>query len=202
MAIVKWANALDLITPHVPTCPIDTITDYLGITYADFCARTHIWRETIDPQYTVSNVAEYDVDGEAVIESVLWATCEKQNLIHTDARLVDPTTLDDTGMPTKFWVLNDTTIRLYKIPDRKYSLNITVALKPYRKNTGMQDWLYETYIDHIINGALCRILKIPNKEWSNFELALYHSKEYEQAVTNARIRDYRNVNLKVVQRRM
>lgn len=202
MATVYWDSVLPLITPHVPSCPEATIKEYLAFTVNDFCAKTHIWREDLDIEYTVANVAEYSVEGSATIESVLSVVCNGIPLEHTDSRLVDPSTLSDKANPTAFWVVNDTSIRLYKIPDKKYSLKISVALKPSRTATGVEDWIYATWADAIVSGAISRLSIIPNKDWTSPEMYEFHKDVYEQAITNSRIRDLRNVSLKVRYRRM
>jgi hypothetical protein len=169
----------------------------LAAVAADFCARTHIWRETLDTQYTIPNIAEYDIEGDAVIETPLWVVCNNQTLTHTDPRLLNKTDMMSKGQPSKFWMVNDTAIRLFYIPDKRFSLDVTVALKPSRTATGVETWIYETWGDALVSGAIWRLAKVPGKMWSSMDAAIAHRLIYEQAVTNARIRDFRAVPLRV-----
>ena len=200
MATVLWEDIHPLILPDVPGCPVPSIDTALAATAADFCARTHIWRETLDFDIAVDGVAEYDVSGSAVIESVLWATLGGDSLEHVDPRYLAPNQMTDSGKPKMFWVVNDTAVRLFPIPDARYQLDITVALKPSRAATGIEDWIYESYVEPIVSGAIWRLARTPGKAWSNPETAMYHHRLYEQGITAARIRDHRNVRMTVAQK--
>jgi hypothetical protein len=200
MATILWSDIHQLILPDVPGCPLPSVDSALAISASDFCARTHVWREPLDFQFAIKNIPDYDVDGSAVIESVLWAVLDGQTLTHIDPRYINKDNLTNAAKPTSFWVVNDTAIRLYPIPDAKYKLDIEVALKPARNADGIEDWIYESYIDPIVSGAIWRLARVPGKDWSNPEIAMYHYKLYEQGITAARIRDHRNTRLQVAQR--
>lgn len=204
MATVLWDNVLPLITPEVPTCPEETIKEYLAIVASDFFARTHLWRVSIENMDTVANTALYDLTAgcyDTVIESVLWLTVDEKKMTHTDMRLVNPEFLSTTGQPTHFWVQDDTSVRLFYIPDQVWTIRGEVALKPSRTARGIPEWVYQTWIDPIVSGALYRLCRIKDKDWTDPEFAALHKGYYEQGVTDARIRDFRNVQLQVRMRR-
>jgi hypothetical protein len=199
MATVNWETFLPLITPEIPGCPHATIELNLAATAADFCARTHIWRAPLDLGTTQVDEAIYPVINtvNVIIESVLWLLVDNRTLEHTDPRLINPEDLTRTGRPTHFWVESDKNIRLFFTPDDVYTLNGEVALKPSRLANGVDSWIYETWADVLVSGAIYRITRVPGKEWSNPEMAGAHKSLYEQGVTNARIRDRRNVHMQV-----
>lgn len=201
MATIKWETFHPLITPDVPGCPLEIIDRELAITASDFFARTHLWREDLTPQKTGVNRSLYDITEEAIIESVQWAKVDNIELIHTDDRLINPEYLTRKGKPTHFWIEKESEIRLYPIPDAVFSLDIRLVLKPSRTALGVPDFVYERWADAFVNGAIYRIARTPNKEWTNPEQAALHKNLYEQAVTNARIRDFRNIDLQVKLRR-
>jgi hypothetical protein len=145
---------------------------------------------------------DYCICSNAIIESVLWILVDNIKLTHTDKRLVNQEDLERTGKPQYFWVNEPDSIRLFYIPDQVWTIKGEVALKPSRTATGIEKWIYETYADVLASGAVYRLAKVPGKEWSNPELAAMHKNLYEQGVTNARIRDFRNVPLMAKQRRM
>lgn len=194
---MKWEDVHYLILPDLPGCPITTVDAALAASASEFCAETHIWRENLDFQYTIKNLADYDVDGTEIIETVLWVVVDGQVLTHLDARHVDKTRLTDTGRPEAFWVVDDTAIRLFPIPDSKERMEITVALKPSRSAEEIPDWIYESYIDPIISGAIARLTRVIGKEWSNPDLSMFHQRLFEQGKTEARVRDFRNTKLRV-----
>lgn len=202
MATVTWDKFHPLITPDVPGCPLEIVDRELGIIASDFFSRTQLWRENLEAQNTVIDEAFYDISDCAVVESVLWAKVDNLNIVHTDERLVDPEFLTRKGRPTHFWIEKETQIRLHPIPDAVLSLDVRLVLKPSRTARGVPDFVYQRWADAFISGAIYRIARIPGKEWTNPELAAVHKNFYEQAVTDARIRDFRNVQLHVKQRRM
>ena len=202
MATIYWETFHPLITPDVPGCPLEIVNRELGIVASDFFARTYLWREGETQQNTVIGTAFYDITDCAIIESVEWVKVEGLELVHTSDRLVDPELLTRTGKPTHFWIEKETQIRLHPIPDAVFTLDVQVFLKPSRTARGIPDFVYQRWADAFVSGAIYRIARIPGKEWSNPELAAVHKSFYEQAVTDARIRDFRNVPLIVRQRRM
>lgn len=200
MSTVLWDDVLHLITPEISTCPEETIKEYLPIVASDFFARTHLWRMSLEQMSTIVDQANYDLTAgcyDAKIESVLWLKVDDKNMTHTDSRLVNPEYLSTTGQPTHFWVVNDTEIRLFYIPDQVWTIKGEVALKPSRTARGIPSWVYETWIDTIISGTLYRLCRIKDKDWTDPEFAALHKGFYEQGVTNSRIRDMRNAKLQV-----
>jgi hypothetical protein len=204
MATVLWDDVLDLITPEIPSCPESIITKYLPIVASDFFARTHLWRVSLEDMSTVVNQSTYDLVAgffDTKIESVLSLNVDYKNMTHTDSRLVDQEYLTRTGQPTHFWVVDDTSIRLFYIPDRVLDITGEVVLKPSRTARGIPSWVYETWIDTIISGTLYRLCRIKEKDWTDPEFASLHKGFYEQGVTNSRIRDMRNVQLRAKMQR-
>jgi hypothetical protein len=147
--------------------------------------------QTDQPIYPLINTST------VVIESVLWLLVDNKSIEHTDPRLINQEDLERTGQPTHFWIEDDRNIRLFFIPDNSYTLKGEIALKPSRTATGVQTWLYETWADVLVSGAIYRITRTPGKEWSSPDMAALHKSIYEQGVTNARIRDRRNVHMQV-----
>ena len=91
-------------------------------------------------------------------------------------------------------------IRLFPIPDERINLRLTGVLKPSRAATGVEDWIYETWADAIVSGTIARLALIPGKEWTDPGLAEINNRQYQKAVTHARIRDARGVHRSVVLR--
>jgi hypothetical protein len=195
-----WNDFLPLITPHLPTCPSATLRTYLAEVAADFFARTYLWRDNIDAIYLAPNQIEYDLDAEAVVEDVIAVTYGDRVLDRTDARLLPHNRLTETGEPQMYWVHADNTIRVHPVPDLRAKLTVSAVLKPSRTGTGVEDWIYETWADAIIDGTIAKIAMIPGKDWTDVAMAESRRAMYERAIVNARIRDFRGVRLTVRQR--
>lgn len=188
-----WDDFLPLITPQLSGCPDLTIKTYLAITAADFFTRTHLWREDIDPIYVAPGLYEYDLDGEALIEDLISVTVERRELQHTDMRLIPNDRRYDTGFPTHYWIHSDNQIRLHPIPDQRLTVKMAAVLRPSRTGTGVPDWIYEMWADIIVAGTVDKLASMPNKTWTDPNLAQHSRMHYEQGITSARVRDMRGV---------
>lgn len=196
-----WADFLPLLAPHLPGCPDPSLKLYLASTASDFFARTYLWREQIDALYIAPNVVDYDLSADTgLVEDVISVVYNETALERTDLRLIGAERLSETGEPREYWVQADNTIRVFPTPTERTSLKVFAVLKPNRAGTGVEDWIYETFADTIVSGAIAQLAMIPGKEWSDVSLAGMHKGLYERAVTNARIRDFRGVPRMVRQR--
>jgi len=193
--MTNWDKFLPILTPFLPRAPEVSMRSALAASAAEFLALTHLWRETLDTQFTVKGAAEYELSGSAIIESVLWVSVGGSQLTATDSRFAPPGLLAMEGKPTHYWMVNDTSVRLFPIPDTEYGVSISVALKPSRAATGVDDWVYESWADAIVSGAVHRLAQIPEKDWTDQKLAAEHRGRFERAVANAMARDLRQINL-------
>ena len=184
-----------------------------------FCAAHKLWNEKWDhdtnleifgkcanPNYHGHNFellvtvkGEIDPDT-GFVEDIISVVYGEHTLTRTDLRLIGAEKLSETGEPREFWVYADNSIRIFPIPEERTSLKVYAVLKPSRSGTGVEDWIYETFADTIVSGAIAQLAMIPGKEWSDIAMAGMHKGLYERAITNARIRDFRGVDLMVRQR--
>ena len=192
-----WDDFLPLISPHLPSCPNASIRMYLGIVASDFFARTYLWRDQIDTIYATTGTVEYDLDGEAVIEDVISVVLNEATLDRTDLRLVATQNLSQVGEPREFWMKADRSIVIFPTPEENVQLKVYAVLKPSRTATGVEDWIYETWADTIVDGTIAKLAAIPGKDWTDVAMAESRRAKYERSITTARIRDFRGVRLTV-----
>lgn len=190
-----WNDFLPLLLPHVPSCPDITLKTYLGIVSADFFARTYLWRDNIDAIYLAPNQIEYDLDAEAVVEDVIAVVYDDKPLTRTDLRFIPAERLGETGDPREYWMHADRTIRVFPTPEAAGRMAVTAVLKPARTAAGVEDWIYETWADVLVSGTIAQVAMIPGKDWTSPDLATMHKSIYERAITQARIRDMRGVEM-------
>jgi hypothetical protein len=69
-----------------------------------------------------------------------------------------------------------------------YDLKMVAVLKPLRTATGMDKSVFDDLENVIMHGALQHLLVMPNKNWSDRELASYHAKQYLSKITERRAR--------------
>jgi hypothetical protein len=195
-----WDDFLPLAKPHIPGCPDITVKTYLAIVAADFFTQTHLWRDDIDPIFTAPGVVEYDLSADVLVEDVVSVVVDETEIMHTDVRLIPNNRRYETGRPTHYWIHSDNSIRLFPIPDERIRLRLTGVLKPSRTATGVEDWIYETWADALVSGTIARLAMIPGKEWTDPGLAEVNNRQYQKAITHARIRDARGVGHNVTMR--
>jgi hypothetical protein len=156
-----------------------------------------LWREYLDEETTFADEPEYLLLGTGVIVSVEGVSLEGAALRPLHFQDIHPDRVHDVGRPLGFFLVTDTTLRLWPTPDSEYRFITQAILKPSKTARGVEDFLFESYADDIINGALHRLRKIPDKEWSNLSLAEINRLSYERGIAKARVRDYRNIPLRV-----
>jgi hypothetical protein len=96
----------------------------------------------------------------------------------------------DGGEPTVICQLTADKYIVLPLPDKAktYMMRMFVALKPKRTATGMDEAIFDEIEDVLVHGALQHLLVIPNKNWSDRELAAYHAKQYLFHVNERRAR--------------
>jgi hypothetical protein len=195
--MITWDEFHPLITPEVSGCPTASVDFALAHAATEFCDRTHLWREYLDEEITSAGEPEYLLFGSGVIAAVVGVSLDGSALKPVHFTDIHPDHITREGSPLAYFMVNDTTLRLWPTPDGEYKFTAQAILKPGRSAAGVEDFLYESYADDIINGALYRLRKIPDKEWSNLQLAELNRLSFERGIAKARVRDFRKVPLRV-----
>lgn len=100
------------------------------------------------------------------------------------------TNSSNMGSPQAYAQLNDSKIRLYPTPDTVKVIRVNCTLKPDRQtSTGVEDFIYESYQEYIVSGAVYRLAAKPGKEWTNNEIASYHKQNFEDGIDKALTKD-------------
>lgn len=198
MAVV-WEKFYPYIQPYLPGCPEVVIEAHLKEAAADFFARSEIWRFDIDPDFTSASTKDYELDTptNAVLENIYELLLDDQCITRISDRHVNISRFTTNGKPIYYAVYQDTSVRFYPTPDKKYTFSGIGVLKPSLAATGVEDWIYETYGRCISYGAISRLAEVPGKEWHNPELASYYRSKFDMDADMAKSRDYRRVNLRV-----
>lgn len=83
-------------------------------------------------------------------------------------------------------------MRLVPIPDsnESQSLIINAALKPTQSATSLDNDFMNDYKEVIVNGAAFRLLRMPSKEWTDYNGAQVYGALFNEGIVNA----YRRIN--------
>ena len=79
---------------------------------------------------------------------------------------------------------------LAPVPDATvvYDLKMIVALKPLRTASAMSKSVLDDIENVVMHGALQHLLVLPNRTWTDRELASYHAKQYSFKTSERRAR--------------
>jgi hypothetical protein len=199
----KWESFYPHVQPYVPGCPEIVIETHLQEAAADFCAKSEVWRFNLDPDFTSKNTPDYEIDVPtgAALENILFLYLDGYPLTHVSERHysapLQPDGSSTKGTPGYFSILADESVRMYPTPEGKHVFTGIGVLKPKLSATGVEDFIFETYGRVIASGAIARLAEIPNKEWSNPDLAMRSRIDFDREICRAKGRDTRRVNLRV-----
>lgn len=199
MAIRTFASLATRLAPSVPGCPQPVIEQYIRDAAIEACERTLAWRYKQPTIRLTQGVYEYpyETPTEAEVHAFITAS------INGDKAGVK--TLDDISDMYPDWPSSDSTKRsdpryilqidqdnfaVAPVPDnaKTYDVNMFVVLKPLRSATGMDKTAFDDLENVIMHGALQQLLVMPDKNWSDRELAAYHAKQYLSKTVERRAR--------------
>lgn len=201
MATVSWADFHYLVMPYLPGAPTVSVDGALRDAADEFLARTHVWREPLDPFDTEAGVSVYDLYATSRIEAVLRLTLDGVAMTPINERAYDVTRLAETGRPLVYHLQEDTQVNLLPTPESTYEIGGLVALRLQRNAAGIPDWIFDAWREDIMRGAIWRLAEIPNKSWSDQNLAMLERQRFDRAMANARTRDLRRIPQRVQMRR-
>jgi hypothetical protein len=137
-------------------------------------------------------VAGLDVEVHATFDATLvdGPTLEPLPLDTALERFSKWDATDQASQPQTFCQLNPAQYILLPKPEAgsTYEIMMTLALKPLRTATGMDEDVFNELEDLIVHGTLQRLLMIPNQNWTDYEMAKYHKRQYLAKLTERRAR--------------
>ena len=160
------------ILPYVPGCPDSLIETNLRSATIELCEKSRAYTFDLDPITTVSGIYEYEFDQPTGtdVHQILLATYDGHDLDPISPRSLElnyPDWRDRGGTPTVYLQKTPDTFWLVPVPNSNKQLIMTVALKPTRTTTSINTEFSDTYRDAILYGTVYRLLRIPQKAWTD-----------------------------------
>lgn len=191
--IVSFDDFLPEVLPDVIGCPDAQAVIAIRNAAIDFCKRGNFWKEALDPLTTAANVSTYDLDS-----PVNGARVVQIMTLFLDGKMIHPRTeewLDAheeewrtyANVPKWFFQPTPDLLTLARVPDGVYTLTGTVSLAPTRRSTGVEQFVFENYLETIASGAKARLCAIPKKPWSDAGLATYHAGRFDSGIASASV---------------
>ena len=194
-ALIKYTEFIPHVQTDVQGCPRAAMIDAIRKTCIEFCQDSNYWRFEQDPMDLVKDEKDYEFEPfrNTVVTTI-------RSMVTDDGR-VSPTTEEELDYSDHNWRdLTDTRptwyvpflpafFRLVPFPKETVVgvLKILVALAPTRDSTEVWEDIFTHHLTTIANGAQSKLLAIPDKTWTNFELAGVRGSMYRRRLSGAKI---------------
>ena len=183
---------LPAMLPMVPGSSDTFIERNIRSAVVELCERANVYQVELDAVTTVSGIYEYDLETPAgtSVRRILWVTHKGKDLEPLTTTLLEqrlPKWREESGVPEYFVQKNSETFLLAPIPADTLvgSTIVRAVLRPTHTSTACDNDVMNDYRDMIVNGALFRLLRIPNKDWSDLQSASIYGQLFNQGVTDA-----------------
>ncbi|MCA9340695.1 MAG: hypothetical protein KDA17_07295 [Candidatus Saccharibacteria bacterium] len=192
MATRTFASFEKDLAPSVPGCPLPTVIQYVRAAAIEACERTQAYRYQQEDIPLTPGVHEYsyEVPDQTEVCGVLYAALDgikipfvPQEEVHRKYPDWPVTSSTNRSQPTVVSQFDVDNFVVAPVPDRPtsttlYQLRMFLALRPTTTATGMDQTILDELERPIIDGALQRLLVLPNKSWTDRQLAQYHAKQF------------------------
>ena len=170
--MAAYSSLVKEVLPYVPLCPDSLVEQTLRSVTIEFCERSKAYILDMDPFNTISGVYEYDFDipTGTEVHQILYMTYNGKDMDPISPRSLElnyPDWRDRTGNPHVYLQKTPTTFWVVPVPSGSEQIITSVALKPSRTSNNIDTTVSNTYRDAIIYGTLYRLLRMPNREWSD-----------------------------------
>ena len=193
--MAAYSSLIKEVLPYVPLCPDLLVERNLRSATIEFCERSKAYILDMDPFNTIPGVYEYDfeIPTGTEVHQVLYMTYDGRDMDPISPRSLElnyPDWRDRTGNPHVYLQKTPTTFWVVPVPSGSDLIIASVALKPTRTSNNIDTTISNQYRDAIIYGTLYRLLRMPNREWTDVgaaqEYLFQFSREIEQAELRAR----------------
>ena len=191
--MAAYSSLVKEVLPFVPFCPDSLVEQQLRSATIEFCERSKAFVLDMDPFNTVAGVYEYDFDVPTGTEvhQILYMTYDGKDMDPISPRSLElnyPDWRDRTGTPHVYLQKNPTTFWVVPVPSGTDQVIASVALKPTRTSNNIDTTISNQYRDAIIYGTLYRLLRMPNREWSDVGAAQEYLYQFNLEINQAELR--------------
>lgn len=194
MANIQYSDLISEVLPQLAADPSDPVTEQaIKRAVIEFCRESWIWQFFPEPQSIRAGVLEYDLEPPsgaeiaAVIDvqynkvpltpkSVVWLNKELPGWRTTTAAVKHYTQIDTEQ------------VILAPLPADNITggLVMTLALQPSQTATGFPKWIWNQFVYQITEGAIAKLMLMPNKPWTDLATGADRRLRFEQGFNDAR----------------
>lgn len=181
-----WEDFLPDVLPEVLGCAQPVAAHALLRAAQEFFQKTRAWNVWLDPVTTVALVTAYDLELESRSELVRLeaATLNGKTIGLTRVQAVPADwRSNNASLPTCVFTTDSRTVQLVPAKAAGMLLAIQASLKPSNAAAGINDDLFDRYVETIAVGAKARLMAQPRQGYSNPELSGFHRARFDDAIT-------------------
>lgn len=197
MAIVTYAAYVPDVAVYASGCPSPVILDAMRKTAIDFFHESgayRVWLAAFDLTISTSTYTLTGEPAETEICQILQVNCDGvpvDEKRHEEFLALDREWPSKTGANAQYYTVLGALpdFDIIPIPDATVAdaFTVQVAVHPTLTSTGVEAAYFEPWKDGIVDGTLARVLRIPNRVWTDRKEAMEREKSYLMERTKARI---------------
>lgn len=201
--------------PDVVGCPESYIKDAIRSAVIEFCDKSMAYQQVyvcadleekeakyalnyISSDLTIAQplsviIADCGTDEHEQTEHSVYKVLTKTN--EQDLDTLEPNwRLKEAEVPSRFFFEMPNVIRLVErptvsIPD---GLHVRVAARPSRTAQQFPTFLFNEWLDTIVDGALYRLHSMSNKSWARPEMVNYYLRRFRAGISRAKSKFYKS----------
>ena len=192
MNMIPMKDILPEILIDIPNCPNPIAQRALRDCLMDFCRRSEAWHVRQEYGVTIADQpnAVLELPEHTRFVKVLSLTHDGQSLNPASEKMLDNQVYDwrsHKGAPRSFFEVAGQEVRLYPTPTETTTgtLSGTIAISPTRSATDIDEDLFDRWLEGIVAGTQYRLFLMPDKSWTNPQLAAILMDKYETVIGHA-----------------
>jgi hypothetical protein len=195
----RFDSLVSRLSPSVPGCPQPVIEQYVREAAIEACEKTLAYRQVQNKIPLITGVYDYPYDPptNTEVHAFLNPTVNGEPMVSvTLEELQDrfPKWPDfatsEYNQPRYIAQLDADNFIVAPTPDAvtTYEVRMVIVLKPLRTAVEMDTTAFDELETIIMHSALQNLLILPERTWSDRELAAYHAKQFLHKATERRAR--------------
>jgi hypothetical protein len=193
MSTTQYTDLFDEVMPELPGAQVPMVTNAIRNSVIAFCNGSDIWRQWLDPIDVVAGNNTYDIATDAGTDLVTLLS------VKFDAHTLSPRNEDalnhwhsrwrtELRRPQHYMMQDQNSFIVACVPPDNLpgGLLLSVSLQPARTSTSFPAWIYGQYWEGITAGAKARMMKMPEKPWSNPQAAAMYQASFDAETATAR----------------
>lgn len=191
---VTYDAFLQDILPFARNCPDPVIENAVRGATIELCEKSELWQVELDPISAIAGQYAYDLEAPqgAVVRRILTLTDEQGNTLDpVTSGMLDQREPEWRTTPgrARFYIKRDEENQIWLAPPpataRTNAYLIRAVLVPAITSSSCSNVVMNNFRDTIVNGAVSRLLSMPDKDWSNFKTAAVHYGKFQDQIIEA-----------------